>query len=215
MMVNEEGEALIFSIMQSQRDASKLASSGWSHNVGLVRSLYYDSARQDLGIRFAGDWGNLAGETIYEMEGATATAVNEALSAFDEDMYRLRLEISSLQEPFELRLRMSDSGEEATILRADPSSRTVSIDTNMNRGNGQTSAAGLSSGEVSSLGSLALDLFVDRSMVEALFNEEKTISARSYPGEKGAGRLEISSSGAMTIDRILIERIAPLPWEVR
>lgn len=215
MMVNEEGEALIFSIMQSQRDASKLASSGWSHNVGLVRSLYYDSARQDLGIRFAGDWGNLAGETIYEMEGATATAVNEALSAFDEDMYRLRLEISSLQEPFELRLRMSDSGEEATILRADPSSRTVSIDTNMNRGNGQTSAAGLSSGEVSSLGFLALDLFVDRSMVEALFNEEKTISARSYPGEKGAGRLEISSSGAMTIDKILIERIAPLPWEVR
>ena len=50
-----------------------------------MRSLYYDSARQDLGIRFAGDWGNLVGETIYEMEGATATAVNEALRAAESD----------------------------------------------------------------------------------------------------------------------------------
>ena len=149
------------------------------------------------------------------MEGATANVINEALSSFDEDMYRLRIEIASLVEPFELRVRQSSSMDESTILRADPSARTVSIDTNMNKGNGQTSAAGLSSGEVSSLGSLALDLFVDRSMVEALFNEEKTISARSYPGEKGAGGLAIASSRSMTIDKILIERIAPLSWEVR
>lgn len=208
------GKAYIFSIMQSQRDATTMAASGWSHNVGLVRELYYDTERADLGIRFGGDWSSLEGETLYEASDVRVSSVNAALSAFDSDMYRLRLSISNLSSDFVIRLRKSLGGEEATVVSLTGAGTSCSIDTNLNRGNGGTSAGGLASGALVREGTTTVEIFVDRSMIEALFNGQKTISARSYPGDLHANGLDITSDPNQLIDQIEIVSIGSTFKEV-
>lgn len=209
MMVDpSSGASLIFSIMQSQREAAPMASSGWAHNVGLVRELYYDSARGDLGIRFAGDWSSLEGEVIYEKNQVKASQVNSDLASFSSDMYRLELEISGLSEDFALHFRRSEQGDEATVLSISSGGSNCSIDTNLNKGNANTSAAGNSSGELTAEGKTTLTLYVDRSMVEALLNEQKTISCRSYTGDLYANGIKIASNPEQTIDHIKITAIS-------
>lgn len=215
MMIDpNDGKALIFSIMQSQRESATMAASGWSHNVGLVRELYYDTARADVGIRFAGNHSSIAGETLYESENLTAADFNAALSSFSSDMYRLEMEIAELSSEFVLRFRQSLNKEEATVLNVTADGNSCSIDTNLNRGNGGTAAAGLSSGSLEGNGKLTIDLFVDRSMIECLFDNQKTISCRSYTGDLHANGIEISSNPNQLLSKVKITSMNPTFKEV-
>ena len=209
MMVDPvSGQALIFSIMQSQRESATMAASKWAHNAGLVRELYYDSARQDLGIRFAGDWSSIEGEVLYEADNILASNVNSALSSFDSDMYRLDLEIANLVSDFTVHFRRSSLGDEATVLSLTEAGAYCSIDTNLNKGNNGTTAAGLSSGAIEKQAVTSITLFVDRSMVEALFNGQKTISCRSYTADLHANGIRIVSDGDQMIKHIEITEIS-------
>ena len=208
------GKALLFSIMQSQRESATMAASKWSHNAGLVREVYYDSVRADLGIRFAGDWSGLTGETVYEANDVSVGLVNDALSSFDLDMYRLDIEIADLASDFALHLRRSATGEEATVLTIGEAGQSVSIDTSLNKGNGGTSASGLAFGAIEAEPVTTLTVFIDRSMVEALFNGQKTISCRSYTGDLYANGIKIASDSDQLIQRIVIAAINPGVKEV-
>lgn len=187
------GETTMFSIMQSQRKSSDLSSSGWSHNCGLTRTLYYDESRADLGIKITDNITNIYNETLLSLDNVTVDEVNDALSSFSNDMYRLDLTLEEYTS-LDIRARSSSTSEEYTSIYLNENS--VGVNTNLNQNNSTLSGGDFTYSPDDGINKLSL--YVDRSQIEVLYNEEKTISARSYPKDLNANGLSFSGEAVIS-----------------
>lgn len=204
------GEATLFSIMQSQREASDLSSSGWSHNVGLTRELYYDSTRQDLGIRIIDEViSELTSDVIMDASNVSSTDVNAGLSGFDSDMYALKLRVANLTSQLEIKLRASADGTEYTSVYINPDESTAGVNTGLNMNNSRLSNGDFS-GTFTGLSSAEMTIYVDRSQIEVIVNNQKTICARSYPKDLEANGLSVNLSGGGSIEQLIIYELASI-----
>lgn len=55
-------------------------------------------------------------------------------------------------------------------------------------------------------GALAMEVFIDRSLVEGFFNDDKALSIRSY-GDPGAQRMAFFADGELLVDCIQVVRM--------
>ncbi len=186
------GDVVMTTISQSLRESRDLSISGWAHNVGMARRLYFDTARNDLGNAFVSGVANLAVETVYEEYGKSTAEASFDLSSFRSDMYRIEMETNG---DVEVRARMSEDGSEYTIVNLQNGNGQVSTELNQNNVPG---SRGTFNAPLSQAGSHKLDLLVDHSEIEAIFGNERSISARSYPIDYDASRLSFAGSGTIT-----------------
>jgi beta-fructofuranosidase len=204
------GDSMLFSILQSQREAVDLAQSGWTHNVGLTRELFYDSNRQDLGIRILDSViDNLATGVIIDAADIDVETLNGQLNQFKSDMYALEIKLSNLTNRFEIRTRKSQNGEEYTSVYVDPIEQLIGVNTMMNQNNARLTSGDFN-GVVTGLDEVTLTLFVDRSQIEVVVNDQKTISSRSYPKDLAANGLSLHFAGGGTIEQIVIYQLASI-----
>lgn len=200
-------DAMIFSIMQSKRPSSLLSESGWSHNVGLTRKVFYDSSTSDLGIEFV-DTSNIEGEVIYETRDASISTINTDLAAFDSDMYKLEMEFVPNNTRLNLNVRKSKTSDEKTIVYFDGNSLTGGVNTSLNLVNSTNTGGDYYYSPFvykNDENKVYLTLYVDRSQIEVDFNSIKTISARSYPSDLYANG--ISLDGEINISYLKITRM--------
>lgn len=203
-------DAMIFSIMQSKRPSSLLSESGWSHNVGLARRVFFDTRTNDLGIDFV-DTSGIEKEVIYEQTNPTIASINSDLSSFNEDMYKLEMEFIPNNSKLELNVRESKTSEEKTIIYYEGESNRGGVNTSLNQVNSSNTSGDYYHSPFirTNDNKISLVLYVDRSQIEVDFLNQKTISARSYPSDLYANSLSISPTD-ITINYLKITRMGSI-----
>ena len=170
------GNTYIFSIMQDQRSGAEEGAAGWAHCVGLTRRIWLNDAGTDLKMEPVEALKNLEEEPLVLGSDMTLEQANDALTAADADMYCLRLVADvSRAEKFSVILK-TDGKRDNTTFTYQPGSISA-----MTRNRGSAAGIGNVNGPLTvEDGLLSLEIYVDRSLVEAFFNDTKSISVRSY-----------------------------------
>ena len=184
------------SVMQDQRESGEHASSGWAHNVGLIRELTYVDGK--LAIKPVPS-SLSSGTKVLELNEANIEEANSALSSFKGRAYRLSVEFSSYggDSSFGVSALVSDSSDERTDISFNAEENIVLVNPGLNKNSSKVSSESASGSlDLSSLSKL--DLFIDNSSVEAFFNESKTISARAYSEDLSSSGLSLFASSSST-----------------
>lgn len=214
MLYDEDtGRAVLFSIMQGQRSGAEEGLAGWAHTAGLAREVILSEDGTELRLRPVKELRNLDAETLIDLEAVTLAQANEALASLDEDLYRLEVafDLTGLEDvggSLGVELK-SDGDKDRTTLSYDPAAGVIYGNT-QNRGKGAKRAE--VSGDFTPEGSsLTLDIFVDRSLVEAFFNNDKAISMRAYVKEPtSTGILLFSEGGDLEILSLKVTRLTSI-----
>ncbi len=173
------GNIYCFSIMQDQRTGAEEGAADWAHCVGLTRRIWLNEDGTDLMMAPIEALESLEGSALAQLENATLEEANEALSDVGEDMLVLRMHVDVSQaESFTLTVKAG--GERDSTHFVWKKDGTISATT---RNRGKAAKTGYVSGPLAADdGILSLEVYIDRSLVEAFFNDSKSISVRAYSG---------------------------------
>ncbi len=191
------GDAIIFSIMQDQRGAGEQGASGWAHTVGLARKLWLTDDGTDLKMAPIDALNTLEETPLINETNLTLQQANEKLAGVAEDMYYLKLVIDAKDaKSFGINLKQGGKWDK-TAYTYDVAKGQITGQT-ANKGEGASTS--LTSGSLSlEDGKLTVEIFVDRSLVEAFFNESKAHSIRAYTEEKDSYGISLFADGDISI----------------
>ena len=214
------GRICLFSIMQDQRDGAEESAAGWAHCVGLTRNVWLSDDGGDIRVEPDPRLYSLLDEELLALEDVDMAEANRALEAVSGDMLYIDATfVPSGAESFGLTVKSNGMTDETTF-SYDMAKRTIRSFTS-NPGNrasgsrfdGFTSNSGKCAIEGHFDGSLPLkngalrvEVFIDRSMVEAFFNGDKSISIRSY-AERTSQNMFLFSDGDLRIHSIKVCRV--------
>lgn len=199
------GSTYIFSIMQDQRSGAEEGAAGWAHCVGLTRRIWLNDEGTDLKMEPIEALKKLEGEPVVTGSDMTLEEANEALKGAKLDMYCLRLTVDVSQaEEFALTVKAGGSRDGITFRY---SAGTISAS---NRNRGAAAGTGIVSGKLEPEGNLlSIELYADRSLVEAFFNDTKSISVRDYSDPSCRG-ITLEAEGEVTITELYLAPMASI-----
>jgi len=196
------GEVYMFSIMQDQRGAAEQGASGWAHTVGLARRIWLNDDGTDLKIAPIEALHGLEEEVLINETGLTLDAANAALANVDEDMLYIKL-VADVSGASEFGINLKQGGKwDCTTYRYDVAEQTVYGRTE-NKGEGAklNSVSGALPNED---GTITMEIYIDRSLVEAFFNDYKAISIRSYPEDPTSQGMNLFAEGTVNIQSLYV-----------
>ncbi len=202
--VDERGRSLVFSIAQDRRTERAHYDAGWAHNAGLplVLSRRGDG---DLGVKPVPELAALHTTTdpLRSIVSDTSVdAANAAVSDVQGDMLHVQLELArGSATRYGIKVRRTPDGAEETLLSYDAARGTISVD--RSRSGSQSALRpdlGTQGGPLPLGGAnLKLDVFVDRSMIEAYANGHKAITTRAYPTRRDATGIRLWADGGAVV----------------
>lgn len=196
------GEISIFSIMQDQRGGAEQGTSGWAHTAGITRNIWLSDDGRDVMIAPSKALDSIKGDTLIDEKQITLEEANSLLAKIDEDMYYLQLEVDcSKAEEFGINLKKGGKWD-CTTYTYDVVNEMINGET-QNKGEGASSNYASGSLKVED-GTLRIEIFVDRSLVEAFFNDSKAFSIRSYTEEQDSRAIDVFASGDVQINRLVV-----------
>lgn len=203
------GDVCVFSIMQDQRDGAEQGFAGWAHGVGLTRKLWLNDDGTDVKIAPISALHEQEGEVLVNAENLTLMQANEELKKVQGDLLYIRaVLVPKDQEEFGIRVK-SDGNRNMTFFTYSPKQEKIFGDTKNKGTNAPTNSV---SGALSlEDGKLALEIYVDRSLIEAFFNDTKAITMRSY-GDYNAQGTELFSDGDMTVESLYVAKMKPIQY---
>lgn len=189
-------EAYIFSIMQDQRGPSEVADSGWAHCVGLVRHVWLKEDGSDIFVEATQNLNNYQ-EILYSANNKTIEDVNNNIKSINKDLVYIKITFENINaKSFGIRIKKNDSLTDLTTFYYDIDTSTI-VATTLDSGKNASSSK--VSGNLNIINNkLTMEIYIDRSLVEAFFNKEKAISLRSYSG-KDSNYIELFSNGGDVI----------------
>lgn len=199
------GEAYMFCIMQDQRNGAEEGAAGWAHCVGLTRRIWLNDEGTDVKMSPIEGLENLTEEPLIDAENVTIEMANSELENVQEDMLYIKAVIDS-KDAKEFGIQVKTGGiRDKTVYTYDKVSKTIS---------GYTSNTG-STAPVNSVSGvlelednkLQMEIYIDRSLVEAFFNDTKSITIRSYSDYTSQGIQFFAD------EEILLERLYVAPVE--
>lgn len=193
------GNTYLFSIMQDQRSGAEEGASDWAHCVGLTRRIWLNEDGTDLKMEPIDALRTLEEAPLVELSDVTLEQANEALKAVAEDMLRLRMTVE-LGDTEEFAITVKSGGDrDETVFTYSKASGTISAST---RNRGKAAKTGYVSGPLTVEDDLlTLEVYIDRSLVEAFCNDTKSISVRSYSDFHSRG-IRLEADGNVTIRSI-------------
>ncbi|MGC9381293.1 GH32 C-terminal domain-containing protein [Streptomyces sp. MH13] len=198
--VDDKGRSLVFSIAQDRRTERAHYDAGWAHNAGLPIEL---SMRPDgdLGFRPVEEVSRLHdGEPLLDIGAPTSlTDANARLAGIKGDMLHIKLTMErGTADTFGLDVLRSPGDEERTRLFYDAPAGQLGVDRTRSGNNSSAEPGfGIHKGPLAlSNGTLTLDVFLDRSMVEAYANNHKSITTRAYPFRQDSLGLRLFGDGS-------------------
>ena len=139
---------------------------------------------------------------LLDEQNLTLAAANEKLATVSGDMLHIVItaDISSAAE-FGINLKQGGKWD-CTTYRYDTAEQLI-YGTTENRGEGcktKTVSGALPTED----GKITMDIYVDRSLVEAFFNEYKAISIRSYVEDPASQATSLFATGEVTIESLYV-----------
>lgn len=196
------GDIYMFSIMQDQRGAAEQGASGWAHTAGLARKIWLNEEGTDLMMAPIETLHELEKEVLINEKELTLEAANSLLGNVDEDMFYIRL-TAEIDSATEFGINLKQGGKwDATTYTYDVAGETIKGRTE-NKGEG----AGVStvSGALPNTdGTISMEIYVDRSLVEAFFNDYKSISIRAYTDDPDSHAIDLFADGSVTIKSLYV-----------
>lgn len=201
-----DGEVYIFSVMQDYRSTQEVADSGWANCAGLARRIWLNDEGTDVCIEATDNLDAYATELV-SGDNLTLDGANELLSDVDEDMLRIDVTIRNVSvTAFGINVKSGNGGNDNTVYTYNVSSSTITGAT-LNRGS--TCANSTTSGALAlnSDGTLTMQIYIDRSLVEAFFNDTKALSIRSYADFDSTGISLFAEGGEVEIVSLSVSRM--------
>ena len=201
-----DGEVYIFSVMQDYRSTQEVADSGWANCAGLARRIWLNDEGTDVCIEATDNLDAYATESV-SGDNLTLDGANELLSDVDEDMLRIDVTIRNVSATaFGINVKSGNGGNDNTVYTYNVSSSTITGAT-LNRGS--TCANSTTSGALAlnSDGTLTMQIYIDRSLVEAFFNDTKALSIRSYADFDSTGISLFAEGGEVEIVSLSVSRM--------
>lgn len=204
------GDVCVFSIMQDQRTGAEEGAAGWAHCVGLTRKLWLNDAGTDVKMSPIDALQTLEGTVLAEGQNLTLEQANDMLADVKGDMLYVRaVFVADDAGAFGISLK-SDGDSDRTSYTYDAGTRTIAGDTS-NKG----SAASLNhvSGPLSlEDGKLCMEIYIDRSLVEAYFNDTRSISMRAY-GDHDSQGIQLFSDGNVLVESLYVTKMQSIYGE--
>ncbi len=194
------GDVILFSIMQDQRGAGEQGGSCWAHTAGLARRIWLNDEGTDLMMAPVEALTGLEEKVLLEETNLTLAQANEKLAQVSGDMLHIVL-TADVGSASTFGINLKQGGKwDCTTYTYDVAAETVYGSTE-NRGEGcktKTVSGALPLED----GKLTMDIYVDRSLVEAFFNEYKAISIRAYTEEPDSQGIDLFAEGDVTIESL-------------
>ena len=193
------GNTYLFSIMQDQRTGAEEGGAGWAHCVGLARRIWLSDDGADVKMAPIEALQALEGEVLAQSAELTLDAANELLAGVSGDLLHLRL-TADLSGASSFSIKVKSNGDrDLTVFSYDTAESTVSGQT---RNKGKECKQAFVSGPLTlEDGKLAADIYIDRSLVEAFFNESRSISIRSY-SEFDSQAISLEAEGEVMVTEL-------------
>lgn len=196
------GDIYMFSIMQDQRSAADQGAAGWAHTAGIARKIRLNDDGSDLMISPIDTLHTLEGETLVDDTNLTLDEANKLLSSVSGDMLYINAVISA-NDAEEFGISVKKGGDrDCTTFNYITGSNTITGET---KNKGDAASANYVSGNLElSDGKLYIEIYIDRSLVEAFFNSSKSISMRAYTDNPLSQGIEMFADGDVTIDELYV-----------
>ena len=185
-MVDPDGRAILFTITQDGRSEGDHSDAGWAHSMGLPVSLGL-LPDGDVGIQPIEELRSLRDEKVVDLKNKTVAQANATLDARHSRLtdlleVELELQLKNTQSVAGLEVRRSTDGTERTAITVDQAADTIGIDRTFSSLDPDT-RKGVHQGslEVGPNGKVTVHTYIDRSVVEAYVNGEKSLTSRVYP----------------------------------
>ena len=193
------GNTYLFSIMQDQRTGAEEGVAGWAHCVGLARRIWLSDDGTDVKMAPIEALQTLEGAELAKGEKLTLDAANGLLAGVTGDLLHLRLTVDlSGASSFSIQVK-SNGDRDLTVFSYDMAEGVVSGQT---RNKGKECKQSFVSGPLSlEDGKLTADIYIDRSLVEAFFNESRSISIRSY-SEFDSQAISLEAEGEVVVTEL-------------
>ncbi|MHA4816134.1 LamG-like jellyroll fold domain-containing protein [Streptomyces aculeolatus] len=211
--VDGSGRSLVFSIAQDRRTEQAHFDAGWAHNAGLPIEVTMRSDG-DLGVRPVAETARLHdGPPLVDAAGPMSIAeANGRLGGVVGDMLHIRLTMArGIDARFGIDVLRSPGAEEYTRVFYDDGSGEFGVDrarTGNNSGLG--GQLGVHAGPLPlDGGRLALEVFLDRSMVEAYAGGHKSVTTRAYSNRTDSLGLQVFGAGAI-VESLQVWRMGQL-----
>ncbi len=191
------GEVYMFSIMQDQRGAAQQGASGWAHTVGLARRIWLNEDGTDLMMKPIDAIHGLEKETLLDLADVSIEEANKSLSSVDEDMLYIRMDVD-VEHASEFGVNLKQGG------RWDSTTYSYNVESSLISGSTENKGEGAKSKSVSGYlanadNVLSFEIFIDRSLVEAFFEDSKSISIRSYTEDPNSHAISLFAEGDVRI----------------
>lgn len=174
------GNAYIMSIMQDQRSPGVVAASGWANCVGFTRRVWLNDDGTDVKLAPVEALENYESATLVSTQNKTVAEANAALAGKGSDMVYVRVTFrNESAASFGIRVKKNASENDLTSFTYNAASGTITGST-MNKGGNASSTGGSGALSLNADGTLTMEIYIDRSLVEAYFNQTKAITIRSY-----------------------------------
>ena len=198
------GRACMFSIMQDNRDGATEGAAGWAHCAGLTRNLTLSDDGTDVRVAPDPRLYNLLDEELLSLDSADLETANRALAGVSGDLLWLRATlVPEGCKALGLTVK-SDGAADATTFAYDLVSGKVS---GFTKNPGQAARGGRLWGPLPLAdGKLAVEVFIDRSLVEAYFNADKAVTVRAYPNPDSQ-KMFFFADGPSKVQNLTVRRV--------
>lgn len=202
------GNTYMFSIMQDQRGAAEQGASGWAHTVGVARRIWLNDDGTDLMIEPIEALHTLEDKVWVDMKDISLDEANAALKDVSDDLLYIRI-IADVSNASEFGVTMLKGGKwDETSFTYDISRELISGSTE-NKGEGAKSKA-VSGDLPNEDGTITMEIFIDRSLVEGFFNDYKAISIRAYPEQKDSKAIELFAAGEVMLTELYVASMSSI-----
>ena len=204
------GNIYMFSIMQDQRGAAEQGASGWAHTVGIARRIWLSDDGTDLMIEPIEALHTLEDKVWYD-SGANPVSLDEANAALAnviDDMLYIRMTVDvSRAEEFGITMLKGGRWDETKIVYS-VNDELINASTE-NKGEGAKAKA-VSGWLPNEDGTITIEIFIDRSLIEAFFNNYKAISVRAYPEDQNSKAISLFAEGEATILELYVASMSSI-----
>lgn len=202
------GEIYMFSIMQDQRGAAEQGASGWAHTVGLARHIFLNDEGTDLMIEQIEALHTLEDKVWIDKKDVTLANANAALKEVTDDLLYIRIK-ADVSEASEFGITMLKGGRwDETGFRYEVGSELINGYTE-NKGEGAKAKA-VSGVLPNEDGTITMEIYIDRSLVEGFFNDYKAISIRAYPEQRDSKAIELFAIGEVRILELYVASMSSI-----
>lgn len=193
------GRICLFSIMQDQRDGAEEGAAGWAHCAGLTRNIWLNDEGTDVCVAPDPRLYGLLDEALLNLNDVNLEAANAPLEKVRGDMLFIRAALRPEGcARFSLAVKTGGERDETGFAYAMEAGAISGYTRNRGAAAGGKAVDGalpLKDGR------LSMEVFVDRSLVEAFFNEDKSVSVRAYANRESQG-VRLFADGALAVERL-------------